>query len=142
MTSLLIERANSIKLSNPQENDCYLGPVVSKRQYESILEFIQIGIQEGAQVLAGGKAKTEGEFAKGYYIEPTILNHVDPQSTLAQEEIFGPVLVINEADHLDHAIELANGVRYGLAAAIFTQNQKHIHHFVNRIEAGLIKVNW
>lgn len=141
LTSLLIERANRIKLSNPLKNDCYLGPVVSKRQYESILNFIQIGIREGAQVLAGGKAKTEGEFAKGYYIEPTILDHVDPQSTLAQEEIFGPVLVINEADHLDHAIDLANSVRYGLAAAVFTQNQKHIHHFVNRIEAGLIKVN-
>jgi len=141
LTSLLVERAKRIQLSDPRDSGCYLGPVVSQRQYASILDFIQSGVREGAEIVAGGQAKMEGEFAKGYYIEPTILDRVDPQSTLAQEEIFGPVLVIHEADDLDHAIQLANGVRYGLAAAIFTHSHKHIHHFVNRIEAGLIKVN-
>ncbi|WP_426448449.1 aldehyde dehydrogenase family protein [Paenibacillus sp. S-38] len=141
LTALLVERARRIKLSDPREGDCYLGPVVSKRQYDSILGMVQQGIREGARLLAGGRARTEGEFGKGYYIEPTILDGVEPDSLLAQEEIFGPVLVILEADDLEHAIGLANDVRYGLAAALFTQNQKSIHRFVNGMEAGLIKVN-
>ncbi|AEI44818.1 aldehyde dehydrogenase family protein [Paenibacillus mucilaginosus] len=141
LTALLVERAQRIKLSDPREGDCYLGPVVSKRQYDSILGMVEQGIREGARLLAGGRARTEGGFGKGYYIEPTILDGVAPNSLLAQEEIFGPVLVILEADDLEHAIELANHVRYGLAAALFTQSQKSIHRFVNAIEAGLIKIN-
>ncbi|NHN33470.1 aldehyde dehydrogenase family protein [Paenibacillus agricola] len=141
LTSLLVEKAKSIKLSDPRENDCYIGPVVSKKQYEAILEAINNGIAQGARLLTGGKALVAGDYAKGYYIEPTLLDQVDPQSELAQEEVFGPVLVILEASGLDHAIELANNVRYGLAAAIFTKNQAHIHRFVSLVEAGLIKVN-
>lgn len=141
LTSLLVERAGSIKLSNPLEEDCYLGPVVSKGQYESILGSIDKGLQEGARLLAGGRARTEGEFARGYYIEPTVFDRVAPESFLAQEEVFGPVLAILEADDLEHALELANGVRYGLAASVFTKSQQHAHRFINGIEAGLIKVN-
>jgi len=141
LTAMLIERARSIKLSSPFENDCFLGPVVSRMQYDSILNRIDDGVRGGARLLAGGKAKTDGEFAKGYYIEPTIFDRVDPEDPLVQEEVFGPVLAVQEADDAEHAIELANNVRYGLAASVFTNNYSHIHAFVNGIEAGLVKVN-
>lgn len=141
LTSLLVEKSGGIKLSNPLEEDCYLGPVVSKGQHESILGSIDRGLQEGARLLAGGRARTEGDFARGYYIEPTVLDGVEPQSYLAQEEVFGPVLAVMEADDLEHALELANGVRYGLAASVFTNSQQQARRFINGIEAGLVKVN-
>jgi len=139
-TALLLEKVKQIRLAHPLVPDCYLGPVVNPAQQASILEAIARGQQAGARLLAGGKAP-QGELAEGCYVEPTIFDQVDPHSELAQKEIFGPVLSIVPADDLQHALELANDVEFGLSAAIFTTRIDRMLTFLRGIEAGLIKIN-
>lgn len=140
-TQMLVERVKAIKLSDPRENDCYLGPVVTGKQRDSILAAIQKASDDGATLLTGGGQPQGEALQNGCYVEPTVFKTSRTDTELWQEEIFGPVIAIVEADHLDHAIELANSVRYGLAAGIFTQNYGKIHAYIHQIEAGLIKVN-
>jgi acyl-CoA reductase-like NAD-dependent aldehyde dehydrogenase len=139
-TAMLVEKVKNLKLSNPLEPDCYLGPVVNSVQQQSILEAIQRGIVGGARLLAGGAAPVD-ELAKGCFVQPTLLDQVDPQSELAQHEIFGPVLAIIPADDLKHALEIANDVQFGLSAAIFTANIDRMFQFLKTIDVGLIKIN-
>ncbi len=137
-TEMIVERAKTIKLSDPMEEDCYLGPVVTQAQHTSILASIDRCKQSGAKLLSGGK-KPDGK--PGYFIEPTIFGLVDPASELGQREIFGPVLGILPAGNLEHAIEIANDVPYGLSAAIFTKDISRILKFIKSAEAGMIKIN-
>ncbi|HEV2330429.1 MAG TPA: aldehyde dehydrogenase family protein [Verrucomicrobiae bacterium] len=137
-TDMIVERAKSIKLSDPQEDDCYLGPVVNQTQHESILASISRFAQNGTGLLAGGK-KPDGK--NGYFIEPTIFGKVDPGSELGQREIFGPVLGIISARNLEQAVEIANDVPFGLSAAIFTKDISRILKFIKSAEAGMIKIN-
>ncbi|MGH7942052.1 MAG: aldehyde dehydrogenase family protein [Limisphaerales bacterium] len=137
-TEMIVERARNIKMSDPLEDDCYLGPVVNQTQHASILASIERGMQSGARLLAGGK-KAEGK--PGYFIEPTIFGNVEPNSELAQREIFGPVLGILPARDLTRALEIANAVPFGLSAAIFTKDVSRILKFIKSAEAGMIKIN-
>jgi acyl-CoA reductase-like NAD-dependent aldehyde dehydrogenase len=137
-TEMIVERSKSIKLSDPLEADCYLGPVVNQAQHKSILDSIGRCVQSGGCLLAGGK-KPDGK--PGYFIEPTIFGKVEPGSELGQREIFGPVLGIISARDLNQAIEIANDVPYGLSAAIFTKDISRILRFIKSAEAGMIKIN-
>jgi len=139
-TALLLEKTKSVKLSDPVEPECYLGPVVNQRQQQAILETIDRGVRQGARLLTGGKAP-EGELSNGCFIEPTIFDQVDPQSELAQHEIFGPVLSVIPADSLEHALHIANDVEFGLSASIFTKDIDRMFTFLKHIDAGLIKIN-
>jgi aldehyde dehydrogenase (NAD+) len=139
-TELLVEKARAIKLSDPLEEDCYLGPVVNRPQHANILAAIERCAAGGARLLAGGK-KPEGSLRNGYFIEPTVFDQVAADSELGQQEIFGPVLAILTARDLKHALAIANGVPYGLSAAIFTRDISRILHFIKSAEAGMIKIN-
>jgi aldehyde dehydrogenase (NAD+) len=139
-TEMAVEKAKSIKLSNPLEEDCYLGPVVNRPQYENICAAIERGSQSGARLLTGGK-QLEGKFRNGYFIKPTIFDNVEPGSELGQQEIFGPVLSIIGARDLEQAIAIANDVPFGLSAAIFTRDIDRILRFIKSAEAGMIKIN-
>ena len=139
-TEMIVEKAKSIKLSDPLEEDCYLGPVVNRTQHTNILAAIDRCVKSGARLLAGGK-KPEKRLEKGYFIEPTVFDKADPQSELGQTEFFGPVLAIIPARDLKQALDIANDVPFGLSAAVFTKDINRILHFIKSAEAGMIKIN-
>ena len=118
-----------------------MGPVVNESQLTNIEKYVKIGQDEGAKLLCGGKRLTGGMYDKGFFVEPTIFGGVTPAMRIAQEEVFGPVLAMMVADDFEDAMRLANGVRFGLSAAIISNDMARVHQFVNRIEAGLITVN-
>jgi aldehyde dehydrogenase (NAD+) len=114
---------------------------VDANQLETDLEYIKVAKDEGAELLCGGNRLSGGEYDKGYFIEPTIFTGVKPQMRIAQEEVFGPVLGLLVAEDFEEAMEIANGVRFGLSASIVSRDLTRVHQFIDRIEAGLITVN-
>lgn len=139
-TEMTVEKVKSIKLCDPQEEDCYLGPVVNRAQHTNILAAIDRCVKSGSPLLTGGK-KPGGKLENGYFIEPTVFDKVDPQSELGQTEFFGPILGIIPARDLKQALEIANHVPFGLSAAIFTKDISRALHFIKFAEAGMIKIN-
>jgi len=117
-----------------------LGPMVSEAQLQTVLKYIEIGINEGAELITGGK-RIKGEFADGYFLEPTIFAHENDQLRVVQEEIFGPVVVISPFDDFDEVVSRANDTIYGLAAAVWTQDISKAHRFANEVEAGTVWIN-
>ena len=111
-----VQAAKSTTVGDPQ-GEFRIGPIANKAQYEKILRMIEIGIEEGARLVAGGIEKPEG-YEKGYYVKPTVFADVTNDMTIAKEEIFGPVLSIIKYDNEDEAIEIANDTEYGLAGYV------------------------
>lgn len=118
-----------------------MGPQVSKSELESTLEYIDIGITEGATLETGGEQLSGAMYGDGYFIQPTVFSDVENSSRLAQEEIFGPVIAVIEAADFDEAMQLANDVEYGLSSSIMTQDLTEANEFIRDIEAGVAKVN-
>jgi len=137
----LIARTRALKIGNGLEAGIDIGPAVDESQLKTDLEYIGIAQREGARLLYGGKRLTGGAYDKGFFVEPTIFGGVTPAMRIAQEEVFGPVLALMVAEDFEDAMRLANGVRFGLSAAIISNDLSRVHQFVNRIEAGLITVN-
>lgn len=136
----LVAKTKALKIGPGSDESNFLPPVVSEEQHRTILAAVEKGKTQ-ARLLCGGGVPDGAIYAHGYFLEPTIFGDVMPDSTLAQEEIFGPVLAVMRAGTLDEAIALANGVRYGLAASIFTRDLDSIQEYLGRIEAGVVKVN-
>lgn len=132
--------AAGVTLGDPMEKGPHLGPVVSKAQFDKIQHLIQVGIDEGARVVAGGPGRAEG-FDRGFYVKPTIFADVHNQMTIAREEIFGPVLVmIPFADEAD-AIRIANDTPYGLAGYIQSGDLERARRVARKIRAGSVYLN-
>jgi len=137
----LVAKTRALKIGNGLEAGIDIGPAVDETQLETDLEYIAIAQREGAQLLCGGRRLTGGAYDKGFFVEPTIFGGVTLSMRIAQEEVFGPVLAMMVAEDFEEAMRLANGVRFGLSAAIISNDISRVHQFVNRIEAGLITVN-
>jgi acyl-CoA reductase-like NAD-dependent aldehyde dehydrogenase len=135
----LVENAKQIKLGSGLDESVDMGPAVDPNQWKTDLDYIEIGRQEGARLVLGGK-KPE-HLGKGYFVEPTIFDHVDPNMRIFKEEIFGPVLSVSTARNLEEALRFANGVEYGLTTSIFTENIDTIMTFVEEVETGMVHVN-
>jgi len=133
----LAEAAAALRVGDGLEDGVQMGPAVSADQLAGDLEYVRIAKEEGAELLAGGGRAGAG----GHYVQPTVFDRVDVHSRLAQEEVFGPVLGIIRARDLDDAIRKANDVGYGLAASVVTNDLRRALTFVDRIEAGVVKVN-
>ena len=131
--------AEQLTVGDPT-GDAALGPVVSAAQFDKIQALIQKGIDEGATVVTGGVGRPDG-LDRGYYVKPTVFAHVTNDMTIAQEEIFGPVLTIHGYDSLDHAIELANDTDYGLAGNVAGADLDQARALARRIRAGWVSVN-
>ncbi|KAJ2455758.1 hypothetical protein EV183_000605 [Coemansia sp. RSA 2336] len=131
--------AEALKLDTPQLEDTEMGPLIDRRQYERVLEYIRIGKEEdGASVLTGG----EPALGRGFWIQPTLFYNVDPKARIATEEIFGPVLsVLQPFGSLDDVIEIERKSEFGLAASIFSHNHRDIAKFTRRLRCGTIWVN-
>lgn len=118
-----------------------VGPQVSKVHQEKILSYIEIGKKEGARLVLGGEANTDGDLSKGFYVKPTIFADVQPHHRIVKEEIFGPVVAVGKFSTDEEAIALANDSEYGLGAAIFTQDITVAHSMAQDLESGQIWIN-
>ncbi len=129
-----------IVVGHPKDEATIIGPVISETQFNKIQGLIQKGIDEGASLIAGGVGKPEG-LATGYYVKPTIFANVSNDMTIAQEEIFGPVLVIIGYEDDDDAVAIANDTDYGLAGFVASSDLDHAKRIAKRIRAGQIHIN-
>ena len=125
----------------PGLDDPDMGPHVSEAELEGTLDYVEIGQNDGATLETGGQRLSEGEYAHGFFVEPTVLSNVEPDMRIAQEEVFGPVLAVLSVADFDEAIEVANGVEQGLSASVVTDDLTEAHRFVDEVDAGVVKVN-
>jgi len=139
-TEKLVAKVKALKIGSGMAAGMDLGPLATRKQLETVLGYIAIGKQE-ATLLCGGEQLTDGEFAHGYYVAPTVFTDVTQSMRIAREEIFGPVLAIIEVDSYADAIARANDTEYGLSAAIATRNPRYMHDFTRDIESGTVKIN-
>ncbi|MGC4251350.1 MAG: aldehyde dehydrogenase family protein [Sphingobium sp.] len=130
----------TIRVGNGLNEDTQLGPLISQRQLERVLHYIDIGGKEGAK-LSGGGSRLGGDLAKGYFIEPTFFAGVNNDMTIAREEIFGPVASVIPFDDVDEALRLANDTQFGLAGGVWTQNLSTAHKVSQGIKSGTVWVN-
>jgi acyl-CoA reductase-like NAD-dependent aldehyde dehydrogenase len=137
----LAARARKLRLGNPLDSTTQMGPQISARQMDRILDFIEIGKQEGARIVCGGERDTDGDKARGYFVKPTIFADVTPEMRIAAEEIFGPVVCAIRFRDADDAIRIANSTTYGLASAVWTRDLKLAHRMAAEIKAGSVWVN-
>jgi len=138
----LVSRAKALRIGNGADPKVDVGPVINEDAVEKITGYVDIGKKEdGATLACGGRHLTKGDYAHGYFIEPTVFTDVTPDMRIAQEEIFGPVTSVIPTKSLDEAIEIANGVQYGLSAAIYTQDVNQAFHAMNETYTGIFYVN-
>jgi len=137
---LLREAAGKVRIGDPKDPATTMGPVVNKAQFERVQKYIRIGLDEGARIICGGPGRPDG-LAHGYFVKPTIFVDVKPSMTIAQEEIFGPVLTVIAYSTEDEAIEIANGTEYGLGGYVFTKNRERGHAVGSRMRAGRVFLN-
>src|SRR5437588_6001082 len=138
----LVERAKALRVGNGVDPKVEVGPLIKQDAVEKIMRYIDIGQNEdGATLACGGHQLTKGDYAHGFFIEPTVFTDVAPDMRIGQEEIFGPVTSVIPTKSLDEAIEIANGVRYGLSAAIYTQDVNRAFHAMNEIYTGIFYIN-
>jgi aldehyde dehydrogenase (NAD+) len=133
----IIQHSRQIKLGEGMNNPD-MGPLVSAEHLERVLGYIDIGRQEGANMLIGGKAE---EFERGYFVSPTVFDEVESKMRIAQEEIFGPVICVLPFSGYEEAARIANDSSYGLAAGIFTQNIDRAMRFASEVQAGYVMIN-
>ncbi len=134
----LVERAKQLKLGNGLDENIDMGPLINDSQLKKVARYVEIGKNEGARLILGGKAVKP---LPGYFFEPTIFTEVTQDMRIAQEEIFGPVVALIRANNLDEAIEIANSVEYGLSSSIYTENMRNAFKAIEKIEAGLTYIN-
>ena len=137
----LVERARAIRVGDGLDPAIQMGPLINRDALNKVNDYVQIGIQEGAKLLSGGHALTEGAFASGHFFEPTVFANVQPGMRIAQDEIFGPVVSVIPCDSFEAAIEIGNGVRYGLSASIYTQDVNRAFTAMREMETGIFYVN-
>ncbi len=137
----LVAGAEKMKIGNGLEQGVQVGPLVSQGQRETVQKYVKIGQDEGANLLTGGQDATGGELDNGFFFQPTVFDNVSADMRIAQEEIFGPVVSMIPVDNLDEAIDVVNGVQYGLSAAIFTQDVNAAFRAMQDIYTGILYVN-
>jgi aldehyde dehydrogenase (NAD+) len=135
------ETASSLKIGEPGADDTWLGPVVSEVQFNKIQRLIQTGIDEGADLIAGGPGRPEG-FNRGYYVRPTVFGNVTDDMTIAREEIFGPVLSILPYNSEEEVVLRANDTPYGLASFVQSGSLEHARHIAAQMRSGSVHINY
>ena len=137
----LIEGAKKIKIGNGLDEGVKMGPLVSEAHMNKVLKYIEIGKKEGAKIVLGGHRIMKPGYEKGFFVEPTIFVDTKPDMRIVQEEIFGPVVVIQKFHGEEEAIKLANDTTYGLAAGVFTNDNAKALRVIKKLRAGITWVN-
>ncbi len=133
----VVALTKALNVGLPTEPETNVGAVINKRSFDTTLGYIEKGVAEGGQVLTGGK----GDDAKGYYIEPTVIDNVQPGATIEQEEIFAPVLAVIKARDFDHALEIANDTEFGLTGAVYSTDQGRLERARREFHVGNLYLN-
>jgi aminomuconate-semialdehyde/2-hydroxymuconate-6-semialdehyde dehydrogenase len=137
-----IERLESLKVGDPNDDTSNLGAIVSKQHQQKILSYIQLAKEEGGTVLCGGnEIKLEGRCADGYFVAPTVIEGLSYDCRTNQEEIFGPVVTLMPFSNEEEVLMMANSVQYGLSATIWTSDLTRAHRMADNIEAGIVWIN-
>jgi acyl-CoA reductase-like NAD-dependent aldehyde dehydrogenase len=137
----LVERARNLRVGNGLDPGVQVGPLVNEAQLKTVERYVEIGIQEGARLLCGGRRMTGGDYDRGWFFAPTVFGDCAPGMRISQEEIFGPVVSLIPCDNLDHAIEIGNGVVYGLSSSIYTKNINNAFKAMQEMNTGIFYVN-
>ena len=137
----LTAKTKKIKLGDPKSETTDMGPVISKKQQDRILGYISKGTSEGARLACGGNVPSSSELKDGFFIEPTIFTNVDNQATIAQEEIFGPVLSVIKYGTIEDAIRMANDSTYGLGGGVWSSDKEKALHVAHELRAGTVWIN-
>ncbi|MGD0178247.1 MAG: aldehyde dehydrogenase family protein, partial [Terriglobales bacterium] len=136
-----VERAKALKVGNGLDETVEMGPAINENQLKTDLSYVDIGKAEGARLKCGGSRLDKGEYQNGYFMEPTVFVDVDRKMRIAQEEIFGPVVSIIPCDDLEDAIEIANGIEYGLSSALYTKDVNKAFTAMRDLDAGITYIN-
>ncbi len=139
--SMLIKRAEKLRLGNGLDPNTEVGPLINPQQKETVSSYVKIALNEGAKLETGGEAYTQGECRKGNFFLPTIFSNVKPEMRLACEEVFGPVLAVLQVRDLAEAIRVLNNTKYGLSSSIYTSDVNGAFTAMRDIEAGITYVN-
>ncbi|MFP7734813.1 aldehyde dehydrogenase family protein [Priestia aryabhattai] len=135
------ERSQKIKVGNGMDQEIEMGPLVSEEHMKKVLKYIEIGKQEGAQLVCGGNRITSSGLEKGFFVEPTVFSNVTSNMKIVQDEIFGPVVIIQTFKDEKEAIQLANDTEYGLAGSVFTNDGAKALRVIKKLRAGITWVN-
>jgi acyl-CoA reductase-like NAD-dependent aldehyde dehydrogenase len=136
-----VERAKALKVGNGIDETTEMGPAINENQLKTDLSYVDIGKAEGARLKCGGNRLDKGAYQYGYFMEPTVFIDVDPKMRIAQEEIFGPVVSIIPCDDLEDAIEIANGIDYGLSSSLYTKDVNRAFVAMRDLHAGITYIN-
>jgi acyl-CoA reductase-like NAD-dependent aldehyde dehydrogenase len=139
--SRFVNRVKSLKVGNGLDVSTEMGPCINEQQLKTVMSYVEIGKNEGAKLLTGGNRLDRGAYTKGWFHEPTVFGDCAPKMRIAQEEIFGPVVSVIPIDSLEQAIEVANGVPYGLSASIYTRNVNRAFQAMQDLYTGIVYVN-
>jgi len=139
--SRFVERVKSLKVGDGLDPSTEMGPCINEAQLKTVMSYAQIGKNEGAKLLTGGNRLDGGVYAKGWFHEPTVFGDCRPDMRIAQEEIFGPVVAVIPIHNLENAIDVANGVAYGLSASIYTRNVNRAFQATRDLYTGIVYVN-
>ena len=141
LASRVVKAAERLRLGVGWEEDTDVGPVINRAALEKIDSYTAIGRDEGASLLTGGEVASGNGFDKGFYYRPTVFGDVDPGMRIAQEEIFGPTVAVIKVRDVDEAIEVSNGIKYGLSSSIFTQDVNRAFRAMRDLKAGITYIN-
>jgi len=136
-----VARVKALKVGDGLDPATHMGPCINEQQLQTVIKYVDIGSAEGAKLSAGGHRLETGVHARGWFHEPTVFTDCDPEMRVCQEEIFGPVVSVIPFDSFDDAISIANGVKYGLSAAIYTRNVNQAFRAQRDLETGIVYVN-
>ncbi|HTV60553.1 MAG TPA: aldehyde dehydrogenase family protein [Verrucomicrobiae bacterium] len=134
-------RVKALKVGDGLDPTNEMGPSINEQQLKTVMKYVEIGKEEGAKLVTGGRRLDSGAYARGWFHEPTVFTDCDPGMRIAQEEIFGPVVSVIPFDTFERALEIANGVKYGLSASIYTRNVNLAFQAQRDLETGIVYVN-
>ena len=137
----IVERAEALRIGAGSDPEIDMGPSVDESQFKTVLSYVDVGREDGAQLLCGGERATGNGLDKGYFVKPTVFDHVTPDMRIAREEIFGPVLSVLRVKDFEEAMIVANDSEYGLSSSIFSSDASRIFRFVDEIETGMTHIN-
>lgn len=137
----LVDRVKKIVVGDPRRREVFLGPVINRRAVENYRKYVEDAVKAGGKILVGGRVLEEGFYARGFYVEPSVIIDVPEDHYLWKQELFLPILLVSEFDTLEEAIKKANNTEYGLTAGIFTEDENEYELFFRKIEFGVTYAN-
>jgi aldehyde dehydrogenase (NAD+) len=136
-----VARVKALKVGDGLDPSTDMGPCINKQQLNTVMKYVQIGKDETAKLATGGHRLESGAWGRGWFHEPTVFTDCSPKMRIAQEEIFGPVVAVIPFENFDEALDIANGVQYGLSAAIYTRNVNNAFRAQRDLQTGIVYVN-